>query len=283
MEEQLSISISKLIDKMRGWLDAIIVNLPNIVLAVFVFFICYYLSIRIRVKVTKLLQYRVKQGSIRGLIGSAISIILIGIGIFLALGILNLDKALNSLIAGAGVAGLAVGLALQGTLANTFAGISLALKNDINIDDFIETNGFTGTVEDINLRDTKIRTVDNNIVMIPNNIISSNPYKNFSLTKDIRLVLGAGVGYESDLREVKSIVHEVIASAFPYRSDDIEVDYLSFGDSAIDLQIRFWIEATTKNTLIKARSEAIIILKERFDKEGINIPYPITTIKLSST
>lgn len=283
MEEQLSISISKLIDKMRGWLDAIIVNLPNIVLAVFVFFICYYLSIRIRAKVTNLLQYRVKQGSIRGLIGSAISIILIGIGIFLALGILNLDKALNSLIAGAGVAGLAVGLALQGTLANTFAGISLALKNDINIDDFIETNGFTGTVEDINLRDTKIRTVDNNIVMIPNNIISSNPYKNFSLTKDIRLVLGAGVGYESDLREVKSIVHEVIASAFPYRSDDIEVDYLSFGDSAIDLQIRFWIEATTKNTLIKARSEAIIILKERFDKEGINIPYPITTIKLSST
>jgi len=278
MKDQINLSIKNLIDKLLGWLDVLVVNLPNIVLAIFVFFIAYFLAKYLSTRTTKLISKRIKQVSIRSLIGSTITIVIVSFGFILALSILNLDQALNSLIAGAGVAGLAIGLAIQGTLSNTFAGISLSLKNDINIDDFIETNGFSGTVVEINLRDTKIRTVDNNLVVIPNNTISNNPYKNYSLTKDLRVVVESGVGYESDLRKVAEVARNAVTDVFPYRKDEVEFYYLSYGDSAINFQLRFWIQATDKFALIRARSTAIILIKESFDKESINIPFPIRTI-----
>ena len=282
MKDQISLSLKNLLDKLINWLDIFIVNIPNIVLALLIFALAYFLSRKLSAGSAKVLKNRIRQGSIRNLIANLISIIVIVIGIFLALGILNLDKALNSLIAGAGVAGLAVGLALQGTLANTFAGISLALKQVINIGDFIETNGFAGKVEDINLRHTQLKTADNNIVVIPNSIVSDNPFKNYGLTRDIRITIECGVGYESDLRKVEKISKEVIQKHFDYRTDDIEFHYLSFGDSSINFQMQFWVLATENLTLLKARSEAIILLKERFDAEEINIPFPIRQVITNS-
>lgn len=278
MKDQISLSLQNLLKKLLDWFDTLVLNLPNIILAILVFLLAYYLANKLSTKITNLLGKRIKQGSIRSLIGSIISIVVILFGIILALGILNLDQALNSLIAGAGVAGLAIGLAVQGTLSNTFAGISLSLKDDINIGDFIETNSFGGTVEAINLRDTKIRTIDNNLVIIPNNSISNSPYKNYSLTRDLRVVIESGVGYESDLKSVEAITKKVIGEAFPYREEEVEFYFTKFGDSSVDFQIRFWIQATEKYGLTKARSKAIILIKETFDKESINIPYPIRTI-----
>lgn len=278
MKDQLNTSLANLMDKLNSWFDSAIVNLPNIILAIVVFLLAYFLAKKISIKTTELLTNRIKQRSIKSLIGSIVSIVIIGLGIILALGILNLDQALNSLIAGAGVAGLAIGLAIQGTLSNTFAGISLSLKDDINIDDYIETNGFGGTVVEINLRDTKIRTVDNNLVVIPNSTISGNPFKNYSLTKDLRVVLECGVAYESDLEHVEKITKEAIAKEFPYKSESIEFYYLVFGDSSINFQLRFWIQATEQRSLIRERSKAIVVIKKTFDKENINIPFPIRTV-----
>lgn len=278
MKEQFQLSLQNLLNKLLEWFDSFIVNSPNIILAILVFLIAMFASRRLSKSITGLLTTRIKQPSIRSLIGSAISIVIIIVGIILSLGILNLDQALNSLIAGAGVVGLAIGLAVQGTLSNTFSGISLSIKDDINVGDFIESNGFSGTVESISLRDTKIRTIDNNLVVIPNNSISDSPYKNYSLTKDLRVVVESSVGYESDLTYVEKITKEALALAFPYKKDKIEFYYLSFGDSAINFQVRFWIQSEEELTLTKARSKAIILIKEKFDEESINIPYPITTI-----
>lgn len=278
MNEQFGISLKNLIDKLISWFDTFILSLPNVFLATFVFSITYFLSSRISRRVTNGLTNKIKKSSIRNLIGTVISIAFITLGLILALGILDLDQALSTLITGAGVAGLAIGLALQGTLANTFAGISLSLKDDIDIGDYIETNSFGGTVEDINLRDTKLRTLDNNLVVIPNSLISANPYKNYSLTKELRLVIESGVGYDSDLRRVEKITVDLMKEKFPYRSDEIEFNYLSFGDSSIDFQLRVWIKATKKITFIRAKSEAIMLIKDLFEKEGINIPYPTTTV-----
>ncbi len=278
MVDQIRVSLEKLLQKLVNWFDAAILNLPNFVLAILVFVLAIYLSKKISTKVISSLDNRVKQSSIKNLIGSGISIVIVLIGIVLALGILNLDQALNSLIAGAGVAGLAIGLAVQGTLSNTFSGISLSIKSDINVGDFIETNGIAGTVESINLRDTKIRTIDNNLVVIPNNSISENPYKNYSLTNDLKVVLELGVGYESDLDKVFQITKEIITNAFPYKKGLFEFYYTSFGDSAIDIQIRFWISARDEYSLTSAKSRAIMLIKKGFEKESINIPFPITTI-----
>jgi len=279
MRDQLNLSLSNLITKLTSWLDALITNLPNVFLAMVVFTIAFLLAKKISSRTKELLENKISQTSMRSLIASLVSILIVGLGFILALGILNLDQALNSLIAGAGVAGLAIGLALQGTLSNTFAGIQLSLKDDINVGDFVETNGFAGHVEDINLRDTKVRTLDNNMVIIPNNSISNNPYKNYSLTKDLRVIVEVGVGYESDLEKVREVTKDAITSFFPYRKDDIEFYYLGFGDSSINIQVRFWIIAQEKFALTKARSQAIMLIKQRYDMENINIPFPIRTIK----
>ncbi len=278
MGDQLKLSFDNLVNKLIQWVDNIILNLPNLLLASVVFILAIYLSRKISKRIAISLEKSSMQGSIKSLIGSAFSIVIIVLGIILALGILNLDQALNSLIAGAGVAGIAIGLAVQGTLSNTFSGISLSIKNDINVGDFIETNGFAGSVEEINLRDTKIRTVDNNLVVIPNNSISNNPYKNYSLTKDLRVMIDVGVGYDSDLEKVISITKNAIIKEFPYRSEDFEFYYTAFGDSAINIQIRFWIQATKQQTMTKARSRAIVLIKKAYEEGGVSIPFPIRTI-----
>ncbi len=281
MGDQFKISLQSLMQKLILWFDSFITNLPNILLASLVLILAFYLSKKISKKVINSLNKRVQQNSVKSLIGSAISIAIVVLGIVLSLGILNLDQALNSLIAGAGVAGIAIGLAVQGTLSNTFSGISLSIKNDINVGDFIESNGFAGTVEEINLRDTKIRTVDNNLVIVPNNSISNNPYKNYSLTRDLRVVVEVGIGYESDLERVIQITEQAITNEFSYRKEDFEFYYTTFGDSSINIQIRFWIQATEKYALTRAKSRAIRIIKKTYDQESINIPFPIRTIMSS--
>jgi small conductance mechanosensitive channel len=279
MEDQINDAIKILTEKLSGWMDLLVTNLPNMILALLLFGLSYAISQKLHNSVYRILRTKVKQQSIRSLVANFVSITVIAIGIFLALSILNLDKALTSILAGAGVAGLAVGLALQGTISNTFSGVFLAIHDIMNVGDFIETNGYDGTVEEITLRYVVLREADNNLIIIPNKLVVDNPFKNYGLTDHIRTSIKCGVGYESDLRSVKNMSIEIIEEAFPQGDKDIEFQYLEFGDSSINFQIRFWVPATRNLTLLEAKSEAIILLKEKFDAEGINIPYPITTIR----
>lgn len=278
MEEQINDSLSKLTDKLSNWLDLIITNMPNIILALLLFGIAYLLSQKLHNWIFKVMRNKVKQQSIRSLIANFVSISIIALGLFLALSILNLDKALTSILAGAGVAGLAIGLALQGTISNTFSGIFLAVREIMNIGDFVETNGYGGTVEEITLRYIVIKEADNNLVIIPNKMVVENPFKNFGLTEKIRTTIHCGVGYESNLREVKKMAIEAINNAFPQKDKKIEFQYTEFGESSINFQMRFWVSAKKNLTLLEAKSEAIILLKDVFDQNGVNIPYPIRNI-----
>ncbi len=272
-------SWEKMLSRIMGWIDSAILNLPNLLIAIIIFIISFWLSKNLERWSNKVLKKVIKQASIRSLVSNVLSIILIAVGLFIALGVLNLDEVLKSLLAGAGVAGLAIGLALQGTLANTFSGIFLAIKDVLNVGDWVETNGFSGRVIEIDLRNTKIKEADNNIVVIPNKLVLDNPFKNFGLTNRIRTTIECGVSYDSNLKDVQKIGVETIGKLFPPRNvEKIEFHYINFGPSSIDFQIRFWVEATANLTSIEAKSEAIVALKEAFDKNNIDIPYPIRTI-----
>ncbi len=282
LKEQLTESYDHVKNKLEGWLDAIIVNLPNLLVAVVVFALSYFLSGFIRKQLEKLLKKHIEQASLRSLISTATSIVIISAGLFIALGVLNLDTVLKSMLAGAGVAGLAIGLALQSSLSNTFSGVYLSVQDIINIGDWIESNGYSGTVEEVNLRNTVVREPDNNLVMIPNKMVVENPFKNFGLTKQIRVIVTCGVGYDSDLNEVEEMVKAAIKENFnDDESKDIEFHYLEFGDSSINFQTRFWIDASVKISILEARSQAIKVIKETFDKNGIEIPFPIRTVYMN--
>lgn len=278
MQEQLQESINNLTVKLTIWLDLVITNMPNIILGLTVFGIAYYMAQKLHHWIYRLLRKRFRQESIRSLIANFASIIVMALGLFLSLSIMNLDKALTSILAGAGVAGLAIGLALQGTISNTFSGIFLAIKDIMNVGDFIQTNGYSGTVEDITLRYVVLKEVDNNLVIIPNKLVVEQPFKNFGLTQQIRANVKCGVAYDSDLDKVKRVASEEITQAFPQGNNKIEFHFLEFGDSSINFQIRFWVDAERKLTLLEAESEAIMLIKSRFQKENIDIPFPTRTL-----
>ena len=284
MEEQISSSWQNMLNRLASWMDAAITNLPNFIMAIIVFSITYWLAQNLGSWLKKPLGKFIKQASIRNLVTNIVAIGIIAMGLFLALGILQLDTVLKSLLAGAGVAGLAIGLALQGTLANTFSGIFLAVKDVLNVGDWVETNGYAGVVTEIDLRNTKIREADNNIVIIPNKMVLDNPFKNYGLTNRLRNTIQCGVSYDSDLNRVKKIAVQAIQDVFPPKElENIEFHYLSFGGSSIDFQLRFWIDSKSKLTLLEAKSEAIIALKAAFDKNDIDIPFPIRTLVVQNT
>ncbi|GAA4846503.1 mechanosensitive ion channel family protein [Algivirga pacifica] len=283
IHSQLESSWNKLIDQLSDWLDAIVLGLPNFVFAILIFIISLWLSRTVEVWSERALKQFMRQTSLRQLMAKGLAIAVIGLGLLLALGILNLDKVLKSLLAGAGVAGLAVGLALQGTLSNTFSGIFLSIKDIVSIGDWIETNGYVGKVIEIDLLNTKINETDNNVVVIPNKMVLENPMKNYGLTPRVRVTVTCGVAYDSDLKRVKELVLKVVKDIFDVEvGEKVEFHYLAFGGSSIDFHVRFWINATANGEILQAKSDAIMAIKAAFDKEGIEIPFPIRTVYMKN-
>ena len=283
LSEQLTESYDHVTDKLAHWVDLVVINLPNLLVAILVFTIAYFLSGFIRKYSDRILKKYVDQASLRNLISTLASVVVIAGGLFIALGVLNLDTVLKSMLAGAGVAGLAIGLALQSSLSNTFSGVYLSVQDIINIGDWVETNGYSGTVHEVNLRNTVIREPDNNLVMIPNKMVVENPFKNYGLTDQIRVILTCGVGYDSDLQFVEDVTKKAIKENCHKDADkEIEFHYLEFGDSSINFQVRFWIDAQAKMTMLEARSEAVKVIKKAFDENSIDIPFPIRTINIKN-
>ena len=284
MEEQISTAFDNLKDKLFGWFNAIVESLPNLVIAIIVFVTAFFVARYVSKLVEKLVSKRVEQKSISLVVSRIASVITVLIGLFLALGILNLSQALTSLLAGAGVIGLVVGLALQGTLSNTVSGIVLSFRNRIRIGNWVETNGYSGEVMDINLNTFILKEADNNIVVVPNKMIVENPIKNYSLTTKMRVFLECGVGYESDLKINKKLTKTTIANTFDQveSPDDVEFYYTEFGDSSINYLCRFWIDAESMLEKLRAKTKAIIEIKKAYDKEDINIPFPIRTLQFGN-
>ena len=280
MKEQFSEAWSKMIEKLDSWLDTLVINLPNILIAIVVFALSIILSRAISKGVAKLLDKTKLQDSMKSLLSKIASIVVVLLGLFLILGILNLSKALNTVLAGAGVVGLAVGLALQGALANTYSGIVLSYVKHIKFGDWIESNGFEGEVIDLDLRSVTLKQPDNNLVYLPNKLVVENPIKNYSTTSQSRVILECGVGYSSDLEQVRSLVKSTILENFESieNNDDIIFLYSEFGDSSINFETRFWIESTSALEVAKAKTDAMIAIKAAFDKNDINIPFPIRTL-----
>jgi small conductance mechanosensitive channel len=284
MTLQIETAFTNLTDKLNAWGESIITNLPNIALAIIVMITAYFIAKYTSRLVYKLVNNNVKQESIKNMIARATAIVIVLAALFLSLGIMNLNKALTSILTGAGISGLVIGLALQGTLSNTISGIILSFRKKLQIGNWVETNGFAGEVIDINLKGFTIKEADNNMVIIPNKMILENPIKNYSLTSTMRIMLTCGVGYESDLEQVEKLTKEAVSNAFDHikNPDDVEFYYTEFGDSSINYLCRFWVDAETMIEKLKAKTKAMIAIKKAYDKENINIPFPIRTLQFDN-
>lgn len=281
MKEEINKSFDSLVDKLFGWMNAIVENLPNLALAIIVLMIAYFLSKYISKITMRLVGRRVKHQSVSNIIARLVTAMVIMLGLFLALGILNLSQTLASFITGAGVIGLVIGLALQGTLSNIISGIVISFRDKIQIGNWVETNGFTGEIIDINLKNLTLKETDNNLVMIPNKNILDNPMKNYSLTPHIRINVTGRIGYNSDMEFVERLVKETLEHTFEKIDDTkpVEFFFTEFADSAINFRCRFWVEGTKNVHKLSATNKAMIAIKKAFDAEGIIIPLPIRALR----
>ncbi len=280
-EEKFSIhnSITGLWDKLDGWMDAMILKLPNLAVAIIVMIVFYFIAKGMKKLSHKVLFRKMSDESIKQVMSKLIYAIVMLIGFFIALGVMQLDKVLTSVLAGAGVMGLAIGFALQGTLSNTVSGFMLSFQPKVRIGDFIEAQGKSGYVEEIDLRTVTIRQPDNDYVMIPNKIFVENPFTNYSWTERGRVSVSCGVGYESDLQKVEELVVKIISENFEqHDNEEVEFFFTEFGDSSINFITRFWIHSQKPKPKFEAQHKAIKLIKKNFDEAGINIPFPIRTL-----
>jgi small-conductance mechanosensitive channel len=215
------------------------------------------------------------------LINMTVSILIYIIALVVILGYFQID--ITPLIAGVGLGALAIGLALQSTLSNFFAGMHLVSDRPIDVGDYIEIDDNTkGTVEDIGWRSTRIRTLADNLLIIPNGKLSESNITNFSKPKqDMSLWIPCGVAYESDLRKVEKITLEVakdiqMNADGAVRNFEPGFRFKEFGDSNINFTTILRINDPLKRFVV--RNEFIKSLKDRFDKENIEISWPIRKI-----
>lgn len=190
------------------------------------------------------------------------------------------SSSVAALIASAGVA---VGLALQGSLANFAGGILLLILKPFAVGDYIVVSkeGIEGTVKEIQIFYTKLATVDNQTVVVPNSILTNNSLTNVTARPERKLDLKVGISYEADLKKAKSLIEDMLlGDPNIIQDEEIRVFVDSLGDSAVVIGLRAWVSTDEYwNTRWRLMEE----IKLAFDKEGIEIPYNHVTVQMKQS
>lgn len=269
-----------LMQKATHWFEAFILILPNLIVAVLVIVFFFFVSkaaARLFSRVS-----RIDDPAVNRLLKSVMTTIIVSIGIITALGILSLDKTLTSILAGAGVVGLAIGFAFQEIISNFICGIIITIKKPYVEGDIVQMGEFIGTVERINLRTTDISTAEGLDVLIPNKDMFTKAVTNLTRTARRKVDLKVGVSYSDDLRQVEKLVKECLKDLSDLASDVIEVQYTDFGESSINFTVSFWVNYPGNGAFARSKHEAIIRIKEAFDSHKISIPFPMRTVEIKN-
>ncbi len=267
-------------NKLNTWLETMIEMLPNFVVAVLITIAFVIVAKVIRAGTHKILRRISDSDSLNTLIATVIYFIIVAVGVFVALSVLNLDKAVTSLLAGAGIIGLALGFAFQDIAANFMSGVFMAVRKPIRSGDLIETNDIFGTVNHVSLRSTELEDPQGQIYIIPNKLIFENPIKNYTKSGKRRVDLKGGISYGDNLRKVKEVTLNAVETLeIIDREKEIEFYFTEFGSSSINYVVRFWLKySTSQGAYLEASSQSIIAIKEAYDQNDITIPFPIRTL-----
>lgn len=266
-------------EKLVTWFDSLIKLLPNLALAAIVVVLGIFISKLFRRYSLKMIRRFSTLETINKLFASFMYIVGIGITLFTALDILNLDKAVTTALTGAGILGLALAFAFQDIAANFMSGIFMSFRHPFNIGDLVIVNDKMGKIEAINLRDTTIITLQGQRVIIPNKQVFQNTIQNYTSTGNRRLDFSVGVSYGEDLEKVKTITLNAVETlSFRDLSEKVNLVYEGFEDSSISFSLRIWLNSTEQSSYMEARSEAIMMIKKAFDANNITIPFPIRTL-----
>ena len=184
----------------------------------------------------------------------------------------------TSIIAVLGAAGLAIGLALQGSLSNFAAGILIVIYRPYKVGDYIEAGNYAGTVKDIQIFSTVLKTPDNKIVVVPNGSIMNGSIVNYSDQDTRRIDLIIGCSYEDDIDKVRSVLADILKKEKRVLKDPKpQIAVTELADSSVNFIFRPWVKRVDYLPVYYSLLEEV---KKRFDKEGISIPYPQSDVHI---
>lgn len=282
--EEMNIKISDgyemIAGKLEGWIAALIKMLPNFAVAILILLVFVFIGKMLRKLVLKMLPKVSESTTLNELVGRILYITIICAGSFVALSVLNLDKAVTSLLAGAGIIGLALGFAFQDIAANFMSGIIMAVKKPFRVGDLVETNGIFGKIQSLHLRATHIQNPQGQNIIVPNKMVFENPIKNYNSSGKRRVDLECGVSYGDDLKLVRDVTTKAIEELDCVDNNlGVTFFFTEFGGSSINFAVRYWVKSPmSQGDYLNALSEGVIAVKAAFDQNGIDIPFPIRTL-----
>ncbi len=265
--------LSNLIDKI---LELVLTYGLNIVFSLLIF-VFGRIAVKLIIKgLRAFFSKRKFDATLTSFVLNLIYILLLVFVIIAALGQLGIQT--TSLVALLGAAGLAIGLALQGSLANFASGVLLIVLKPFKLGDYIEGGGASGSVADIGMFTTTLTTPDNKVVTIPNTQIMGGTITNYSKREQRRLDLVIGVGYDDDLKKVDKVLTAILnKEARVLKDPAFTIGVMELGESSVNFAVRPWVKGSdywpTRFDLLKE-------IKLQFDAKGISIPYPQQEVHL---
>jgi small conductance mechanosensitive channel len=270
-------NLENLLDK---WQLSILDFIPKIFLAIFIIVVFYFIAKLLRRLYLKFYpKVFKKQNDITKVISEVVYFLFLLSGIFLALEVLGLESILTKLLAGAGIIGVIAGFAFKDIASNAFAGILLNIQRPFGINDWVEIDANFGTIKEVGLIATSIKTISGQEVFVPNQLIYNNTFINYSTFNKRRVILKSGVSYGDDLEHVKEVTLDELKKINSLLKDEvIDFYFTSIGSSTYNFEVRFWIKFSHQKDYLSAMNETIIRVKKRFEKENISIAYSVTTL-----
>lgn len=277
--ESLEKPFDLVVGKLQNWIKDLITMLPNLAVALLVLLAFWVTSRFVGSTVRRLFNRFVENSALTHLAERVSRFVVLLTGLFVALGVLQLDQAVTSLLAGAGVIGLAIGFAFQNIIANFLSGTLISIRKPFIPGDIVEIAEYFGTVAEINLRTTNMMTQQGQLVLIPNKEVFEQAIINYSRTGHRRVDLAVGVSYGEDLDKVEQVTREAVAEKVELLDErEPEVFFTEFGDSSINLVVRYWIRYGRQVDFVRATSDGIRAIKKAYDANDIMIPFPIRTL-----
>ncbi|MBE9077370.1 mechanosensitive ion channel family protein [Romeria aff. gracilis LEGE 07310] len=252
--------------------------LPGLVLALVILLLTRFAANLARRAARKVGQRALNSLSLQSLVVHTAFVATWIVGIILACILAFPGFNLASVVALLGLGSVAVGFAFQDIFKNFLAGVLLLLQEPFSIGDQIIVSDFEGTVEEIALRSTQIRTYAGEQVVMPNSIVFTSPVQVLTARPQRRTDLAIGVDYNTPLPKAVDVLFQAVQTVDEVgQTPSPEIDIVGFGDSSIDLMVRYWTQPEMK-VVRRVRTQVMIALKQACDAADINIPYPIRTL-----
>ena len=248
----------------------------NVAIAIAIFYIGKLVVSLIVRGMRKVMQRQEVDKTLETFVCNLVRMVLMVVVIIAAISQVGIET--TSFIAIFGAAGLAVGLALQGSLSNFAAGVLIVLFRPYRVGDFVEAAGIAGVVEQVQILTTVLKTGDNKQIIVPNGQIMDSIITNYSANDKRRVDMVVGVSYEDDLDKVRATLEELIAAEDRILDDPAPTIAVSeLADSSVNFVVRPWVNTADYWGVMFDMTEAI---KKRFDKEGISFPFPQQDVHL---